>query len=267
MTGASRGIGKASALKLAAAGFDVAITARTEKEGEGRTESNSVRGDVPIIPIPGSLETTAEAIEALGRRALPVRMDLLDPAAVVAAPKVVLAEWGRIDVLLNNAIFQGGTMDRILDLTPESMLRLCIGNYVHQVLLTQQVLPHMIERGSGRVINMVSASARHDPMAPAGAGGWGIGYSASKAAFARVAGGINAEFGPTVLAFNVDPGNVMTEKRKALDPEDEFAGNYGSDSAEGTGAAVAWLATSDEADQFLGKWIYAPKLTKDRELL
>ena len=269
VTGASRGIGKATAIKLAEAGFDVAITARTEREGEGRTEANSVRGDDPIVPIPGSLETTAKEIEALGRRALPVRMDLLDVDAVVAAPRTVLEEWGRIDVLFNNAIFQGGaTMDRILDLTAPAMEALVRGNYVHQVVLTQQVLPHMVERGSGRVINMVSGSARLDPTAPAGEGGWGIGYSASKAAFARVAGGINAEFAPSgVHAFNVDPGNVVTEKRKALRPEDAFEGEYGSEPPEATGAAVAWLATSDEALGLLGKWIYAPKLARDRGLL
>lgn len=265
VTGASRGIGRASALALAEAGFDVAITARTEREGEGRTESNSVRGDDPIVPIPGSLDTTAAEIEARGQRALPVRMDLLDPDAVVAAPATVLTEWGRIDVLFNNAIFQGGaTMDRILDLTPEAMTKLVVGNYVHQVLLTQQVLPHMLERGSGRVINMVSGSARHDPPAAAGAGGWGIGYSASKAAFGRVAGGINAEFGDQgIKAFNVDPGNVITEKRRALRPQDEFEGNFGSEPPEATAAAVAWLATSPDADRMLGKWIYAPKLSED----
>ena len=269
VTGASRGIGKATAIKLAEAGFDVAITARTEREGEGRTEANSVRGDDPIVPIPGSLETTAKEIEARGRRALPVRMDLLDVDAVVAAPRTVLEEWGRIDVLFNNAIFQGGaTMDRILDLTAPAMEALVRGNYVHQVVLTQQVLPHMVERGSGRVINMVSGSARLDPIAPAGEGGWGIGYSASKAAFARVAGGINAEFAPSgVHAFNVDPGNVVTEKRKALRPEDAFEGEYGSEPPEATGAAVAWLATSEEALDLLGKWIYAPKLARDRGLL
>lgn len=271
VTGASRGIGKASALALAAAGFDVAITARTEREGEGRTESNSVRGDDPIVTIPGSLETTAKEIEALGRRALPVRMDLLDESQVVAAPRTVLDEWGRIDVLFNNAIFQGGaTMDRILDLTAESMTKLCVGNYVHQVLLTQQVVPHMVERGSGRVINMVSGSARHDPPGPAGEGGWGIGYSASKAAFARVAGGLNAEFGQRgVLAFNVDPGNVITEKRRALRPADEFEGNFGSEPPEATGAAVAWLASgpAEEVSSLLGKWIYAPKLAEDRGLM
>jgi NAD(P)-dependent dehydrogenase (short-subunit alcohol dehydrogenase family) len=269
VTGASRGIGRAAALALADAGFDVAITARTEREGEGRTESNSVRGDDPIVALPGSLETTALDIEARGRRALPVKMDLLDRDAVVAAPATVLAEWGRVDVLFNNAIYQGGaTMDRILDLTPENLERLMVGNYVHQILLTQQVLPQMLERGSGRVINMVSGSARLDPPAAAGAGGWGIGYSASKAAFGRVAGGINAEFGPQgIKAYNVDPGNVITEKRRALRPNDEFEGNFGSESPEATGTVVAWLATNPDADRMLGKWIYAPKLAVDLGLL
>jgi NAD(P)-dependent dehydrogenase (short-subunit alcohol dehydrogenase family) len=269
VTGASRGIGRAAALALADAGFDVAITARTEREGEGHTESNSVRGDDPIVALPGSLETTAAEIEARGRRALPVKMDLLDADAVVAAPTAVLSEWGRVDVLFNNAIYQGGaTMDRLLDLTPEAMTRLVLGNYVHQVLLIQQVLPHMAERGSGRVINMVSGSARLDPTAPAGAGGWGIGYSASKAAFGRVAGGIEAEFAPRgVRAFNVDPGNVITEKRRALRPKDEFEDGYGSAPAEATGAVIAWLAGSPDATRMVGKWIYAPKLCEDLKLL
>ena len=184
VTGASRGIGKATALKLAEAGFDVAIAARTQKEGEGRTAPSSVRGDEPTLQIPGSLESTAHEIEARGRRALPVRLDLLDVDTVVSAPQLVLDEWGRIDVLVNNAIVQGASMDRILDLTAESMTRLVVGNYVHQVLITQQVLPHMLSRGSGRIVNIVSGSARLDPRAPAGEGGWGIAYSASKAAFA-----------------------------------------------------------------------------------
>lgn len=264
VTGASRGIGKASAVRLAEAGFDVALTARTVKEGEGRADANSVREAGRDVVVPGSLETTAAEVEAHGVRALVIPMDLLDAAAVVAAPAAVLAEWGRIDVLFNNAIFQGaGTMDRVLDLTPESMSRLFLGNFVHQVLLTQQVIPHMVARGSGRIINMVSGSARLDPIAPAGDGGWGIGYSASKAAFARVAGGINAEFGPALLAFNVDPGNVITEKRKAISASDEFQENYGAQSADETAHAVAWLATDDDAARLLGKWIYAPKLTKE----
>jgi NAD(P)-dependent dehydrogenase (short-subunit alcohol dehydrogenase family) len=269
VTGASRGIGRASALALADAGFDVIITARTEREGEGRTEQTSVRGDDPVVTIPGSLESTAAEIEARGRRALPIRLDLLDRDAVVAAPHQALAEWGRIDVLFNNAIVAGGaTMDRILDLTADSLNTLITGNYIHQILLIQQVLPHMLERGSGTVINMVSGSARQDPPAPAGAGGWGIGYSASKAAFARVAGGIEAEYrSQGVRAYNVDPGNVITEKRRALRPVDAFEAGFGSEPAEATAAVIAWLASSPDAPTMAGKWIYAPKLCADRGLL
>jgi NAD(P)-dependent dehydrogenase (short-subunit alcohol dehydrogenase family) len=126
----------------------------------------------------------------------------------------------------------------------------------------------MIERGHGRIINMVSGSARHDPPGPAGAGGWGIGYAASKAAFGRVAGGIEAEFkGQGVRAFNVDPGNVITEKRRLQHPDDDFEQGFGSAPAAATGAVVAWLARDDEALRFAGKWVYAPKLCADRGLL
>lgn len=269
VTGASRGIGKASALALADAGFDVAITARTVHEGQGHTDPNSVH-DQAQAALPGSLETTALELEHRGARALPVAMDLLDADAVVAAPATVIEEWGRIDVLFNNAIYQGmGTMDRVLDLSQDSLTKLMTGNYMHQILLIQQVIPHMLERGGGRIIDMVSGSARHDPPGPAGAGGWGIGYSASKAAFGRVAGGIEAEYADQgIHAFNVDPGNVITERRRALDPNDKFEEKgFGSAPPEATGSVVAWLASSPDALRFIGKWIYAPKLCADLGLV
>jgi NAD(P)-dependent dehydrogenase (short-subunit alcohol dehydrogenase family) len=268
VTGASRGIGRAGALALAEAGYDVVVSARTVREGEGKAEPNSVREDTTLA-IPGSLERTAQEIEAMGRRALVVPMDLIDPASVTALPQRVMDEWGRIDVLFNNAIFRGvGTLDRIADLTVESMTNLMKGNFMHQILLIQQVLPHMLAAGGGTIIDMVSGSARLDPIAPPGEGGWGILYSASKAAFARVAGGINAEYRSMgIKAFNVDPGNVVTEARKAVKPDDEYGDNYGSEPAEATGKVVAWLATQPDADRFLGKWIFAPKLCSDLGLL
>ncbi len=269
VTGASRGIGKASALALAEAGFDVAIAARTVHEGDSTSEPNSVRGDDPVVALPGSLESTAAEITARGQRALIVPMDLLDLTSVEAAPETVLAEWGHIDVLFNNGIYQGrGTMDRILDLRMADIDNAMRGNFAHQVRLIQLVVPHMIERGRGRVINMVSGSARHDPPGPAGAGGWGVVYAASKAAFGRVAGGIEAEFKDQgVRAFNVDPGNVITEKRRLQHPDDDFESGFGSAPAAATGATVAWLASTDDALRFAGKWIYAPKLCADRGLL
>ena len=70
VTGASRGIGKATAIALACAGFDVAMGARTVREGEGLDDS----GRAGAGSLPGSLETTAAAVEANGRRALPITM-------------------------------------------------------------------------------------------------------------------------------------------------------------------------------------------------
>ncbi len=268
VTGASRGIGRAGALALAEAGFDVVVSARTVKEGEGVAEANSVR-ETRTLSVPGSLERTAQEIEERGRRALIVPVDLLDRESVLALPRRVLDEWGRVDVLFNNAIYRGvGSLDRIEDLTPESMMATFTGNFIHQILLIQGVLPHMKERGSGVIIDMVSGSARWDPPAAPGEGGWGILYSGSKAAFGRVAGGMNAEhLAAGIKTFNVDPGNVITEARKVVQPDDEYEGEFGSAPAEATGKVVAWLASDPGADRFLGKWIYAPKLCSDLGLI
>ena len=163
VTGASRGIGRAGALALAEAGFDVVVSARTVREGDGVAEPNSVREEVTLA-VPGSLERTAQEIEERGQRALIVPMDLSDRTSVESLVPAVLEAWGRIDVLYNNAIFRGvGTLDRIADLTMDSMTALMAGNFMHQILLIQQVLPHMVDRGTGTIINMVSGSARLDP--------------------------------------------------------------------------------------------------------
>ena len=115
---------------------------------------------------------------------------------------------------------------------------------------------------------MVSGSARIDPPGPPGEGGWGILYSGSKAAFGRVAGGMNAEhLTAGVKTFNVDPGNVVTEVRKAAKPDDEYTEEFGNVPAEATGKVVAYLASDPSADRWLGKWIYAPKLCSDLGLL
>ena len=269
VTGASRGIGRAGALALAEAGFDVVVSARTVKEGSGTSETQSVANDAAAVVVPGSLERTAEEVEERGQRALIVPLDLMDLDAVLGLPATVLEEWGRVDVLFNNAIYKGvGTLDKVADLTTESMMNMFTGNFINQVLLIQAVRPHMLERGSGTIIDMVSGSARLDPPAPAGEGGWGILYSASKAAFGRVAGGINADHRSAgVRAFNVDPGNVVTEARKAIKPDDEYSEGFGSEPAEATGKVVAWLASDPGADKFLGKWIFAPKLCSDLGLL
>src|ERR1700730_13608591 len=157
VTGASRGIGRCAAVALARRGFDVAITARTVHEGDGRAHSSSALVRDEPTPIAGRLDTTAVAIERLGRPCLRLPMDLMDRSSVEQAAAVTLATLGRVDVLVNNAIYQGpGTMDRILDLPLELAERCLVGDYLHPLLLTQLVLPGMIERGEGRLVNMLS---------------------------------------------------------------------------------------------------------------
>jgi NAD(P)-dependent dehydrogenase (short-subunit alcohol dehydrogenase family) len=247
VTGASRGIGKAIAVHLARAGFDVALTARSVKEGEEREHSSSLhRSDTS--PLPGSLSSTARLVEAAGVRSLIVPADLTDRASVLAAADTVLAEWGRVDVLVNNGRYIGpGHMNRIEE-TPLELLELHLeANVMAPVALIKKVLPGMLERGSGVIVNITSGAGFHDPPAPAGEGGWGLAYGFSKAALHRVAGILDLEVADRgIRAYNVQPGFIATE-RMAQD-----MGGYGFDASRGAppdvvGAVVAWLVANPGA--------------------
>ena len=131
VTGASRGIGKAAAIALAEAGFDVACTARTLNRGEGIDDSDTGNG----APLPGSLEETTELIDAMGVRSMALFGDVLLPQTMVDAAMTVIDKWGRIDVLVNNAIYTGpGGMVRLVDLTPEQLELRLQGNVITQLI-------------------------------------------------------------------------------------------------------------------------------------
>jgi NAD(P)-dependent dehydrogenase (short-subunit alcohol dehydrogenase family) len=265
VTGASRGIGRATALALADAGYDVAIAARTVHEGEGRMTPGSARDPQETTVVAGSLDSTAAAIEDRGRRALPVAMDLLDRASIDAMVNTVLADWGPIDAVVNNAIYQGpGRMDRVLELDLDDATKLVVGNYVHQLHLIQLVVPGMLERGGGRIVNLASATATMDPPAPAGDGGWGLGYGASKAAFLRVAGQLHVEFAARgLLAFNVDPGFTTNDK-----PSDAtFSARFRGAPPEVAAAVIAWLCSAPEAEEHAGTLVFSQSLCKRMQLL
>jgi NAD(P)-dependent dehydrogenase (short-subunit alcohol dehydrogenase family) len=266
ITGASRGIGKACAIALANAGFDIAVTARTVHEGEAREHSATLRTS-DTRPIPGSLTTTAAAVSAAGRDALVVPADLLDSASVRTAVGTVLDRWGRVDVVVHNARYVGpGHMDRFLD-TPIPLLEQQLAaNVIAPLIIDQLVLPGMLQRGGGTIIDITSAVAYADPVAPAGEGGWGMGYGISKAAFHRVAGFLAVELGDKgIRAFNVQPGVIATE-RGALDSTQFGFGDWGAP-PEVVGAVVAWLATYTEAGAFAGRTVEAQFLCAERDLL
>jgi NAD(P)-dependent dehydrogenase (short-subunit alcohol dehydrogenase family) len=195
-------------------------------------------------------------------------MDLLDRVSLGSAIAIVLERWGRIDVLVNNGRYVGpGHMDQVLDTPVELIDRHLEANVMSPVILTKLVLPLMVERGSGVIINLASSSGTMDPPARAGHGGWGLGYGASKAALHRLAGILAVELaGSGILAFNLSPGFIATE-RIAID-----MGSFGFDAAKGApadvvGAVAAWLTTAPEAESRNGQWIEAQPLCRDLGLL
>ena len=266
ITGASRGIGKACALHLADAGFDVALSARTVQEGEEREHSSTVAAS-NTRPLPGSLSETARLVTKRGRRALMLPADLLDRSSLAAAASRLLTEWGRVDVVVHNGRYVGpGHMDRFLD-TPLDLIEKQIeGNVLAPLALNKALLPAMIEQGGGSIINMVSASGYSDPIQPAGKGGWGMGYGVSKGALQRVAGFLHVELRDHgIHAYNVSPGFIATE-RIAADMQ-----SFGFDSKgappDVVGAVVAWLATSNEAPALSGTTLEAQFFCHERRLL
>ncbi len=265
VTGASRGIGKACAVWLARTGFDVALTARSQREGEEREHSSTLRAS-NTRPLPGSLETTARLVEEAGALALGLPADLLDPASLGAAAATVLERWGRVDVVVQNGRYIGpGHMDRFLD-TPIALLEKQLqANVIAPLILNQAFLPGMLARGEGRILNITSAAAYGDPPKPVGEGGWGMGYGISKGAFQRVAGFLAVELGPRgILCCNVQPGLIQTERLIADMGEFGFKGGAPPDVV---GAVVAWLATHDEARALNGETIEAQYWCHERQLL
>ena len=264
VTGASRGIGKATAVQLAAAGFDVAVAARTQREGDARDDEHGGR------VIPGSLEATAGLIEQSGRRALAVTLDLLDRPSLDRGVARVLDEWGHIDVLVNNAVHTGaGSMEHFLDLSVELLETKLEANAVAQFVLAKLVIPSMLERGDGTIVNVTSAVATTDPPAPAGKGGWGMGYAMSKGALHRMAGILAVELGPRgIRAFNVEPGYVLTERMAINQTELGFEGVYRGAPPSVPAAVVTWLASApaDEARELNGTTVSAQRFALERGL-
>ncbi|MBV2132148.1 SDR family oxidoreductase [Pseudomonas sp. MAP12] len=257
ITGASRGIGRATALAFARAGFDVAISARTLEEGE--SHQHALRNP-DGTPLTGSLGATAAAVRELGREVFVVRMDLLDGDSVCAACAAVLEHFGRIDVLVNNAIYQGSDLNLpFLELEAETLLRVYQGYLLAPFLATRAVLPQMLERGDGVIINVTSGAGESDPPVAAGRGGWGYAYGAGKATVSRLSGVLSTELGERgIRAFTLNPGVVTTEALKAtIGDKGVIALRGGVAPPEVPAQVMLWLATAAEAAGFQKRTIAA----------
>ncbi len=267
VTGASRGIGRACAIELARRGFDVVVAARTVTGGERLEHSSTVRKSVTTA-LPGTLADTAAAVHALGGEAAVVKLDLAARADWPAAVDAALARFGRIDVLVNNGRYVGpGHMDPFEDTPVELIEQMILCNVVAPLHLIKLCLPAMKRQGGGIVINVTSSAGTTETPAPIGQGGWGLGYSISKAAFGRMIPGLAKELRPYKIAvIGLMPGFVGTERMAA-----ELA-EFGFDASkalpvENPGRVCAMLATALDPLFFSGRDVYGPAFHAEHALV
>jgi NAD(P)-dependent dehydrogenase (short-subunit alcohol dehydrogenase family) len=266
VTGASRGIGKAIAISLARAGYDLVVSARTVHQGETHDNTLTVHKS-DTRPLPGSLDETAAAIAEAGQRALSVPLDLTDRASVGAAAQRILDTWGGVDVIVHNGRYIGpGLMDLFFDIPVDAFDKFVEAHGIAPFVLTRALLPGMLAKGAGQVVTITSAAAFTVPPAPAGQGGWGLGYAVGKGSGHQLVPTLHAEFAARgIRAFNVEPGFVATE-RNAIVVRDFGFEPTGGAPPEAIGSVVAWLLAAPEADGLRGSTIDAQALCRERQL-
>ncbi|WP_329097783.1 3-oxoacyl-ACP reductase family protein [Streptomyces sp. NBC_01439] len=221
VTGGSRGIGAAVALRLAEDGADVAITYVHDAEAAAEVVGK---------------------VEALGRRALAVRADIGDPEAAAAAVERVVTEFGRLDVLVNNAGV--GVIGPLAELAPADVERVLAVN-VRGVFLTTQAAAGHLGPG-GRVITIGSCMTQRVP------GPGGTLYAMSKSALTGFNKALARELGGLGITANVvHPGPVDTDMNPADGP---YAGTQAALTALGrfgmpreVASVVSFLAGEEAA--------------------
>ncbi|WP_437905844.1 SDR family NAD(P)-dependent oxidoreductase [Sorangium sp. So ce327] len=253
VTGASRGVGKGVALGLGEAGATVYVTGRTVAEGEA------------AIPLPGTIDGTADEVTRLGGRGIAVRCDHRDDEQTRAVIERIRAEQhGRLDVLVNNVWggyehFHDGTefwTEAGFWAAPFSRWdkMFSAGVRAHYVASALSA-PLMIARGSGLIVNISFIAAEKDDM--------GVAYGAAKAACDRMARAMAHELRPHgVAAVSLYPGLVRTE---GVMKHASFFGEQlkNSESPTFIGRAVAALAADPGVMQKSGAVLIAAELARE----
>ena len=228
VTGGSRGIGRAIAVRLAQQGADVCF---------------SYRGNA------AAADETRLIIEALGRVALPVQADVVQPEAADALVKAAIERFGKVDILVNNA---GITRDDlIMRMSLDAWREVLETNLFGAFYCTKAVTRPMLKARSGRIINITSVSGQAGQMGQAN-------YSSAKAGLIGLTKATARELASRGITANaVAPGFVLTELTQDLPPEltDELIkrtplARFGT--TEEIASAVAFLA-SDEAAYITGQ--------------
>ena len=228
VTGGSRGIGKAIALRLAKQGADISF---------------SYRGNADAA------KATVAEIEGVGRRALSVQADVTQPEAAEELIKAALDAYEKVDILVNNA---GITRDDlIMRMKPEDWRDVLETNLFGAFWTLKAVTRPMLRAKSGRIINITSVSGQAGQMGQAN-------YSSAKAGLIGLTKAAARELGSRGITVNaVAPGFVLTELTQDLPTElQQMAidrtplGRFGT--TEEMAYAVAFLA-SDEAAYITGQ--------------
>ncbi len=182
ITGGSKGIGRACAIAFAREGVNIAVTGRTLSQ----------------------LEATAESVRELGCEALVCKSDFVDRDQVAGIAPAVMSEFGRIDILVNNAAIIHPRID-LVDLGDETWYDVIEVNLNAAAMLTKSVVPTMIEQKSGSIINISSIGGR--------TGGRGrSAYRVTKAALISLTQTLAAELHEHGINVNaICPGGTDTE--------------------------------------------------------
>ncbi|MCJ7605516.1 MAG: SDR family oxidoreductase [Dehalococcoidales bacterium] len=201
VTGAGRGLGRAIARGLAAAGADVTIAARTVEQ----------------------IEETAGIVRELGVKALTVSTNVSDEEQVKNMVDRTVEEFGRVDIMINNAGIT--SQDRFPDITQKRWNLIMSVNVNGTVLCTQAVLPHMLQQESGVVINVSSILAHRVQ--------YSVVYGVSKAAIERLTQGVAREVRKT-------PGIAITCIRPYFVTTDVVEGYLASQDTSGWETPEMW---------------------------
>jgi NAD(P)-dependent dehydrogenase (short-subunit alcohol dehydrogenase family) len=237
VTGATRGIGKASAVSFAKAGARLVIVGRSTVDSPSRAG------------LPGTLESVAGELGALGAEVVGVAADLSKQDDLQLVIDRTDEAFGGCDVLVNNAAVS--FLGPFIDLPARRWRPVLDVNLLAPVTLIQAFLPGMLERRSGRIINVTSGAAdtRQANAVPQ------LPYAASKAGLDAMSFGLAHQLADTGVAVNLLAPEVLTEAVTYSVQDSEVLATLRQRMVrpEPYGAAVAWLARQPAS--FTGRYL------------